>query len=176
MCHLCLLGKQAPWILVIPSCTIKLSHSYTHSLFTHSLHPMFSILPSTLIRPQMSLPPLFCCCCCLNCPSGCVRLSKQRCTTFPVCSKYLRRVPHPPPRHWSSRTILPLSFLWDPLFSFFLFLPFFWDTPERTVRLTEEPIMKYDIMKKKHHETKSRRHYEAHSGVTEVCPRLWVCM
>ncbi len=84
------------------------------------LFKLSQVLPFTFILPQLSLPLFIYHSCCLNCLSGSIRLSKQRCYTVPACYKYLWCVspftPHP---------LFPFSVSLRSSLLFFLFLPFF---------------------------------------------------
>lgn len=98
---------------------------------------------------QLSLPSFICSACCLDRLSGCIRLSKQRCSAVPACYKYLWcPLPHsslsplfvPPP---------PSEVISSP---FFLILSlFFAETQEGTRRGTEQQQVK----KKKCHDGES---------------------
>lgn len=98
---------------VFPFCKLKFILSYSLPALTNCFQ---LFLPFTFILPKHSCFFFIShSCCCLNCLSGSIRLSKQRCCTVPACYKYLwcasPFIPHP-----SS----PFQSLWGRLFSFFI--------------------------------------------------------
>lgn len=110
---------------------VKFNHSNTlvwALLLPQNLHPM--VFPFTLSLPQLSLPPFICFPCCLDRLSGCIRLSKQRCSTVPARYKYLWCVS--PVRLTTLFPFFPPVPLRSSLLFFFLLLSVFWDTQEGT--------------------------------------------
>lgn len=85
----------------------------------HSQPPPTFFLTCPLIHtpppPRLCLPLFICHSCCLNCLSGSIRLSKQRCYTVPACYKYLWCVSHS--THHPSSPFPSLSEILSSLFS-----------------------------------------------------------
>lgn len=136
MFHLCICWAKAKYLFSysIWVLSVFLSH-LSHEIHSQppmqtlpaSTLPLFSAFPPIHTHPPPTFPASFSSffihSCCLNCLSGSIRLSKQRCYTVPACYKYLWCVsPFTPPPN----TPLPLSHPSEILSSpFFLFLPFF---------------------------------------------------
>lgn len=103
-----------------------ISHNYTLKLLPPpTVVYVFSRYRS---KPPPAFPATFvfflfiCHSCCLNCLSGSIRLSKQRCSTVPACYKYLWRVS---PLHSPHTPLFPFPVSLRSSLLFFLFLHFF---------------------------------------------------
>lgn len=181
MFHLCICWAKAKYLFSysIWVLSVFLSH-LSHEIHSQpplqtlpaSTLPLFSAFPPIHTHPPPTFPASFSSffihSCCLNCLSGSIRLSKQRCYTVPACYKYLWCVspftPLPTP-------LFPFPIpLRSSLLLFFSSFLFFWNSQEGTV-MKEPSDREWERERSAVAEQTPWAHFYSHRVITCHCER-----